>query len=84
MLDPEHHGFLGPAFGLSSQAWTHGTLLFGSSTGGSGPGFEVTSIRAALDADGLPYSILVYAIFAALQTLHAARLTGLPAGSRDS
>lgn len=42
---------------------------------------EATSIRAALDADGLPYSILVYAILAALQTLHAARLLGSRGGT---
>jgi len=45
------------------------------------PMVEATSIRAALDADGLPYSILVYAILAALQTLHAARLLGSRGGT---
>lgn len=42
---------------------------------------EVSSIRATLDANGLPYSVLVYGILAALQALHAARLTGTRAGT---
>ncbi|CAL1147451.1 unnamed protein product [Cladocopium goreaui] len=42
---------------------------------------SVSSIRATLDANGLPYSVLVYGILAALQALHAARLTGTRAGT---
>ena len=41
----------------------------------------MSSIRATLDANGLPYSVLVYGILAALQALHAARLTGTRAGT---
>ncbi|CAK9063513.1 Uncharacterized protein SCF082_LOCUS32880 [Durusdinium trenchii] len=42
---------------------------------------EAESIRAVLDAEDLPYSVLVYAMLAALQALHAARLTGKRAGT---
>mmetsp|Transcript_53610 Transcript_53610/g.124867 ORF Transcript_53610/g.124867 Transcript_53610/m.124867 type:complete len:597 (+) Transcript_53610:49-1839(+) len=44
---------------------------------------EVTaaSVRKVLDADGFPYATLVWGLIAALQALHAARLTGTRAGT---
>jgi len=40
------------------------------------PPISADMVRATLDHDGLPYSMLVYALMAALQALHAVRLSG--------
>jgi len=42
---------------------------------------SVSNVRKVLDADGCPYSVLVYGLLAGLQALHSARLTGKRGGT---
>ncbi|CAE7852868.1 unnamed protein product [Symbiodinium microadriaticum] len=42
---------------------------------------SVSNVRKVLDADGCPYSVLVYGLMAGLQALHSARLTGKRGGT---
>ncbi|CAE7499339.1 unnamed protein product [Symbiodinium natans] len=60
--------------------WTLRPGAFHESTAAMARKLGVSTVRKVLDADGSPYSVLVYGLLAALQALHGARLTGKQAG----